>query len=48
MEDFFGMISVIKGDTYNGVLLWKELQIKTKPDGEDITNLYQTMVTPQI
>ena len=30
-----------KGDTYNGVLLEKRIADKTKPDGEDITNLYQ-------
>ena len=30
-----------KGDVYNGVLLEKRIADKTKPDGEDITNLYQ-------
>jgi outer membrane protein insertion porin family len=29
-----------KGETYNGVLLEK-IADKSKPDGEDITNLYQ-------
>jgi outer membrane protein insertion porin family len=31
----------VKRETYNGVLLEKESQIKLNPDGEDITNLYQ-------
>ncbi|MEZ7505225.1 outer membrane protein assembly factor BamA [Flavobacterium sp. Arc2] len=34
-------IGVKKGETYNGVLLEKRIADKTKPDGEDITNLYQ-------
>jgi outer membrane protein insertion porin family len=29
------------GDTYNGVLLRKRIADQTKPDGEDLTNLYQ-------
>lgn len=35
------MIGIKKGDVYNGVLLQKRIADKTKPDGEDITNLYQ-------
>lgn len=35
------LIGIKKGDTYNGVLLEKRIADKTKPDGEDITNLYQ-------
>ncbi|MCW2117838.1 outer membrane protein assembly factor BamA [Flavobacterium sp. 7A] len=35
------IIGVKKGETYNGVLLEKRIADKTKPDGEDITNLYQ-------
>ena len=35
------MLGVKKGETYNGVLLEKRIADKTKPDGEDITNLYQ-------
>lgn len=30
-----------KGDVYNGVLLKKRIADDTKPDGDDITNLYQ-------
>tara|TARA_A100001011_G_scaffold196604_1_gene204906 strand:+ start:1961 stop:4513 length:2553 start_codon:yes stop_codon:yes gene_type:complete len=29
------------GDTYNGVLLRKRIADQTKPDGDDLTNLYQ-------
>ena len=29
------------GDTYNGVLLKKRIADESKPDGEDLTNLYQ-------
>lgn len=36
-----GMLGIKKGDVYNGVLLEKRIADKTKPDGEDITNLYQ-------
>ncbi|MFV8440930.1 BamA/OMP85 family outer membrane protein [Flavobacterium sp. LB2P44] len=39
-----GLISILgvkKGDTYNGVLLEKRIADKSKPDAEDITNLYQ-------
>jgi outer membrane protein insertion porin family len=35
------MLGIKKGDTYNGVLLEKRIQDKSKPDAEDITNLYQ-------
>ena len=35
------VLGIKKGDTYNGVLLEKRIADKTKPDGEDITNLYQ-------
>ena len=35
------ILGVNKGDTYNGVLLEKRIADKSKPDGEDITNLYQ-------
>jgi outer membrane protein insertion porin family len=40
-EALSGMLGIKKGDTYNGVLLEKRIADKTKPDGEDITNLYQ-------
>ncbi|KAB1156225.1 BamA/OMP85 family outer membrane protein [Flavobacterium luteum] len=35
------MLGIQKGDVYNGVLLEKRIADKSKPDGEDITNLYQ-------
>ncbi|MGJ5641813.1 outer membrane protein assembly factor BamA [Formosa sp. S-31] len=35
------ILRVKKGDTYNGVLLEKGIADNTKPDGNDITNLYQ-------
>ncbi|WP_372753763.1 outer membrane protein assembly factor [Mariniflexile sp.] len=35
------MIRINKGDTYNGVLLQKRIADNSKPDGDDITNLYQ-------
>ena len=35
------LLGVTKGDVYNGVLLQKRIADQTKPDGEDITNLYQ-------
>ncbi len=35
------LLGIKKGDTYNGVLLEKRIADKSKPDGEDITNLYQ-------
>ena len=40
-EGLAAMLGIKKGDTYNGVLLEKRIADKTKPDGEDITNLYQ-------
>lgn len=35
------LLGISKGDIYNGTLLQKRIADKTKPDGEDITNLYQ-------
>ncbi|MFV0565700.1 MAG: outer membrane protein assembly factor BamA [Flavobacteriaceae bacterium] len=35
------LLRIKNGDTYNGVLLQKRIADNTKPDGEDITNLYQ-------
>ncbi|MFY0712479.1 BamA/TamA family outer membrane protein [Seonamhaeicola sp. NFXS20] len=35
------ILRIEKGDTYNGVLLQKRIADNTKPDGNDITNLYQ-------
>jgi len=35
------MLGIKKGDVYNGVMLEKRIADKTKPDGEDVTNLYQ-------
>ncbi len=35
------ILGIKKGDIYNGVLLEKRIADKSKPDGEDITNLYQ-------
>lgn len=35
------ILGIQKGDVYNGVLLEKRIADKTKPDGADITNLYQ-------
>ena len=35
------ILGIKKGDVYNGVLLEKRIADKSKPDGEDITNLYQ-------
>ncbi|HAH53850.1 MAG TPA: outer membrane protein assembly factor BamA, partial [Flavobacterium sp.] len=40
-EGLLSMIGIKKGDTYNGVLLEKRIADKSKPDGDDITNLYQ-------
>ena len=41
-DQYLGRIlGVKKGETYNGVLLEKRIADKSKPDGEDITNLYQ-------
>ena len=35
------VLGIAKGDVYNGVLLEKRIADKTKPDADDITNLYQ-------
>jgi outer membrane protein insertion porin family len=35
------ILSIKRGDVYNGVLLQKRIADPTKPDGYDITNLYQ-------
>ena len=35
------VLGLAKGETYNGVLLKKRIQDDTRPDGQDITNLYQ-------
>ncbi len=35
------VLRINKGDTYNGVLLQKRIADNTKPDAQDITNLYQ-------
>ena len=35
------MVGINKGDVYNGVLLEKRIADKSKPDSDDITNLYQ-------
>jgi outer membrane protein insertion porin family len=35
------IVGINKGETYNGVLLDKRIADKTKPDGNDLTNLYQ-------
>jgi outer membrane protein insertion porin family len=35
------VLGIKKGDVYNGVLLQKRVADNTKPDGEDLTNLYQ-------
>ncbi|WP_339888156.1 outer membrane protein assembly factor BamA [uncultured Flavobacterium sp.] len=41
-EDYLRRIlSINRGDVYNGVLLQKRIEDKTNPDAEDITNLYQ-------
>ncbi len=34
-------LGIKKGDTYNGVLLKERIQDETKPDAQDLTNLYQ-------
>ena len=34
-------LRIEKGDTYNGVQLQKRIADNTKPDGDDLTNLYQ-------
>ena len=35
------VMGIKSGDTYNGVLLRKRIADQTKPDGDDLTNLYQ-------
>jgi len=35
------VLGLFKGDTYNGVLLKKRIADNSKPDGNDLTNLYQ-------
>jgi len=35
------MLGIKRGDVYNGVLLQKRIADKTKPDSDDLTNLYQ-------
>src|SRR5699024_3000745 len=35
------ILRIKKGDAYNGTLLEKRIADNTKPDAEDITNLYQ-------
>lgn len=35
------LLGIKKGDVYNGTILQKRIADQTKPDGEDITNLYQ-------
>ncbi len=35
------VLGIKKGDTYNGVLLRERIADESKPDAEDITNLYQ-------
>lgn len=35
------LLGIRKGDVYNGTLLQKRIADQSKPDGEDITNLYQ-------
>ena len=35
------VLGIKSGDTYNGVLLRKRIADQTKPDGDDLTNLYQ-------
>ncbi len=40
-EGLRSMLGIRTGDVYNGVLLQERIADKSKPDGEDITNLYQ-------
>lgn len=35
------ILGIKKGDVYNGIILQKRIADQTKPDGEDLTNLYQ-------
>ncbi len=34
-------LGINKGDVYNGILLQKRISDQSKPDGDDLTNLYQ-------
>lgn len=40
-EQLSRVLRIRKGDTYNGVLLEKRIADNTKPDADDLTNLYQ-------
>src|SRR5699024_6948996 len=40
-EQLHQILQIDKGDTYNGVLLNKRIADETRPDADDITNLYQ-------
>ncbi len=40
-EQLARVLGLFKGDSYNGVLLKKRISDNSKPDGEDLTNLYQ-------
>ncbi|HLT54231.1 MAG TPA: POTRA domain-containing protein, partial [Flavobacteriaceae bacterium] len=40
-EELSRKLRINKGDTYNGVLLEKRIADNTRPDGDDITNMYQ-------
>lgn len=40
-EGLRSMLGIRPGDVYNGVLLQERIADKSKPDGDDITNLYQ-------
>lgn len=40
-EQLHRLLRIKKGDTYNGILLQKRIADNSKPDADDITNLYQ-------
>ncbi|SHG12257.1 Beta-barrel assembly machine subunit BamA [Salegentibacter echinorum] len=40
-EQLQSVLRINKGDVYNGVLLDKRIADQTKPDGEDLSNLYK-------
>ncbi|WP_282133974.1 outer membrane protein assembly factor BamA [Seonamhaeicola maritimus] len=40
-RELSNILRIRKGDTYNGVLLQKRIADNSKPDGNDLTNLYQ-------
>lgn len=40
-EQLRRVLGISKGDVYNGVLLQKQIADETKPDANDLTNLYQ-------